>query len=267
MTKLTYPVLFASLALAYGHALAVDTSVPKAEDYEAVPESEMPKQPKDDQTGKLKPKFPVKIDTQDSEIKEMLEEYLPLITQQQDEELDKEQVGFLAEEAPDNVKTMLRTKGYFNSNVNIQDHGESYTVNVTPGPRTKVDNVSVAILGDVLNDDNLAEYYQNAMENWQQPVGENFDQDGWSASKTSVLSAVTRKKYPLAKLTTTQATINPNTQKADLNVIVESNRPITSAISKSPAHAATLRAWFQAWRASNPVRLTTWTKSSTCNRR
>ena len=121
---------------------------------------------------------------------------------------------------------MLRTKGYFNSNVNIQDHGESYTVNVTPGPRTKVDNVSVAILGDVLNDDNLAEYYQNAMENWQQPVGENFDQDGWSASKTSVLSAVTRKKYPLAKLTTTQATINPNTQKADLNVIVESNRPI-----------------------------------------
>ena len=226
MTKLTYPVLFASLALAYGHALAVDTSVPKAEDYEAVPESEMPKQPKDDQTGKLKPKFPVKIDTQDSEVKEMLEEYLPLITQQQEEELDKEQVGFLAEEAPDNVKTMLRTKGYFNSNVNIQDHGESYTVNVTPGPRTKVDNVSVAILGDVLNDDNLAEYYQNAMENWQQPVGENFDQDGWSASKTSVLSAVTRKKYPLAKLTTTQATINPNTQKADLNVILESNRPI-----------------------------------------
>ena len=94
MTKLTYPVLFASLALAYGHALAVDTSVPKAEDYEAVPESEMPKQPKDDQTGKLKPKFPVKIDTQDSEVKEMLEEYLPLITQQQEEELDKEQVGF-----------------------------------------------------------------------------------------------------------------------------------------------------------------------------
>lgn len=40
------------------------------------------------------------------------------------------------------------------------------------------------------------------MENWQQPVGENFDQDGWSASKTSVLGAVTRKKYPLAKLTT-----------------------------------------------------------------
>ena len=137
MTKLTYPVLFASLALAYGHALAVDTSVPKAEDYEAVPESEMPKQPKDDQTGKLKPKFPVKIDTQDSEIKEMLEEYLPLITQQQDEELDKEQVGFLAERHPTTSKRCSGPKGYFNSNVNIQDHGESYTVNVTPARAPK----------------------------------------------------------------------------------------------------------------------------------
>lgn len=133
MTKLTYPVLFASLALAYGHALAVDTSVPKAEDYEAVPESEMPKQPKDDQTGKLKPKFPVKIDTQDSEVKEMLEKYLPLITQQQDEELDKEQVGFLTEEAPEHRKPCSEPKGLiFNSNVNIQDHGEKATPSTSP---------------------------------------------------------------------------------------------------------------------------------------
>ena len=156
----------------------------------------------------------------------MLEEYLPLITQQQDEELDKEQVGFLAEETPDNVKTMLKTKGYFNGSVNVQDNGSSYTVAVNPGPRTKIDNVSVAILGDILSDNNLAEYYQKAMLNWQQPVGEYFDQDGWSGSKTSVLSAVTRKKYPLAKLSNTQATVNPNNNTADLNVTVESNRPI-----------------------------------------
>ena len=205
MTRLTSPILIASLALAYGHAAAAD--LPRAED-------------------KLTPKFPVKIETKNSEVKSMLEEYLPLITQQQDEELDKEQVGFLAEEAPDNVKTMLKTKGYFNGSVNVQDNGSSYTVAVNPGPRTKIDNVSVAILGDILSDDNLAEYYQKAMLNWQQPVGEYFDQDGWSGSKTSVLSAVTRKKYPLAKLSNTQATVNPNNNTADLNVIVESNRPI-----------------------------------------
>ena len=225
MTRLTSPILIASLALAYGHAAAAD--LPRAEDYEPIPGFKQGGQSEQaDKVGKLTPKFPVKIETQNSEVKSMLEEYLPLITQQQDEELDKEQVGFLAEEAPDNVKTMLKTKGYFNGSVNVQDNGSSYTVAVNPGPRTKVDNVSVAILGDILSDDNLAEYYQKAMLNWQQPVGEYFDQDGWSGSKTSVLSAVTRKKYPLAKLSNTQATVNPNNNTADLNVIVESNRPI-----------------------------------------
>ena len=225
MTRLTSPILIASLALVYGHAAAAD--LPRAEDYEPIPGFKQGGQSEQaDKVGKLTPKFPVKIETQNSEVKSMLEEYLPLITQQQDEELDKEQVGFLAEEAPDNVKTMLKTKGYFNGSVNVQDNGSSYTVAVNPGPRTKVDNVSVAILGDILSDDNLAEYYQKAMLNWQQPVGEYFDQDGWSGSKTSVLSAVTRKKYPLAKLSNTQATVNPNNNTADLNVIVESNRPI-----------------------------------------
>ena len=225
MTRLTSPILIASLALAYGHAAAVD--LPRAEDYEPIPGFKQGGQSEQAaKAGKLTPKFPVKIETKNSEVKSMLEEYLPLITQQQDEELDKEQVGFLAEETPDNVKTMLKTKGYFNGSVNVQDNGSSYTVTVNPGPRTKIDNVSVAILGDILSDDNLAEYYQKAMLNWQQPVGEYFDQDGWSGSKTSVLSAVTRKKYPLAKLSNTQATVNPNNNTADLNVIVESNRPI-----------------------------------------
>ena len=225
MTRLTSPILIASLALAYGHAAAAD--LPRAEDYEPIPGFKQGGQSEQaDKVGKLTPKFPVKIETKNSEVKSMLEEYLPLITQQQDEELDKEQVGFLAEEAPDNVKTMLKTKGYFNGSVNVQDNGSSYTVAVNPGPRTKIDNVSVAILGDILSDNNLAEYYQKAMANWQQPVGEYFDQDGWSGSKTSVLSAVTRKKYPLAKLSNTQATVNPNNNTADLNVIVESNRPI-----------------------------------------
>ena len=226
MTRLTSPILIASLALAYGHAAAA-ADLPRAKDYEPIPGFKQGGQSEQAaKAGKLTPKFPVKIETKNSEVKSMLEEYLPLITQQQDEELDKEQVGFLAEEAPDNVKTMLKTKGYFNGSVNVQDNGSSYTVAVNPGPRTKVDNVSVAILGDILSDDNLAEYYQKAMLNWQQPVGEYFDQDGWSGSKTSVLSAVTRKKYPLAKLSNTQATVNPNNNTADLNVIVESNRPI-----------------------------------------
>ena len=221
MIKLTTPLLLALSFFPSAHALAVDHTENKAEGSILTKNKNT-----NTESVKLKPKFPISIDTQDSEIKDMIEEHLPLITQQQEEVLDKEQVGFLAEEAPDNVKTMLRSKGYFNSKVSLTEKNGGYTVHIIPGPRTKISNVSVAILGDILSDGNLAEYYRNAMSNWQQPVGGNFNQDDWESSKTSVLSAVTRKGYPLAKLGNTQATVNPDTATADLNVIVDSNRPI-----------------------------------------
>ena len=221
MIKLTAPLLLALSFFPSVHALAADHTENKAEGSILTKNKNT-----NTESVKLKPKFPISIDTQDSEIKDMIEEHLPLITQQQEEVLDKEQVGFLAEEAPDNVKTMLRSKGYFNSKVSLTEKNGGYTVHIIPGPRTKISNVSVAILGDILSDGNLAEYYRNAMSNWQQPVGGNFNQDDWESSKTSVLSAVTRKGYPLAKLGNTQATVNPDTATADLNVIVNSNRPI-----------------------------------------
>ena len=221
MIKLTAPLLLALSFFPSVHALAAVHTENKAEGSILTKNKNT-----DTESVKLKPKFPISIDTQDSEIKDMIEEHLPLITQQQEEVLDKEQVGFLAEEAPDNVKTMLRSKGYFNSKVSLTEKNGGYTVHIIPGPRTKIGNVSVAILGDILSDGNLAEYYRNAMSNWQQPVGGDFNQDDWESSKTSVLSAVTRKGYPLAKLGNTQATVNPDTATADLNVIVDSNRPI-----------------------------------------
>ena len=221
MIKLTAPLLLALSFFPSVHALAAVHTENKAEGSILTKNKNT-----DTESVKLKPKFPISIDTQDSEIKDMIEEHLPLITQQQEEVLDKEQVGFLAEEAPDNVKTMLRSKGYFNSKVSLTEKNGGYTVHIIPGPRTKISNVSVAILGDILSDGNLAEYYRNAMSNWQQPVGGDFNQDDWESSKTSVLSAVTRKGYPLAKLGNTQATVNPDTATADLNVIVDSNRPI-----------------------------------------
>ncbi|PSJ79829.1 autotransporter assembly complex protein TamA [Neisseria iguanae] len=228
MNKLTPPILFTTLSLACMQAFATDAFEPKADDYEPVTETERVQPPGlDTETVKLNPKYPVKIETDNSEIKEIAETHLPLITQQQ-EGLDKEQVRFLAEETPENVKTMLRTKGYFNSRTSIRDDRTNggYVVNIQPGPRTKIDNVSVAIVGDILSEGDVSEYYKNAMQNWQQPVGADFDQDRWSGSKTSVLSAVTRKKYPLAKITNSQATIDPNRNAADLAVLVESDRPI-----------------------------------------
>ncbi|MDO5058551.1 MAG: autotransporter assembly complex family protein [Neisseria sp.] len=171
-------------------------------------------------------KFPVSVRSENEMLKEMVETHLPLITQQQEEELDAEQMEFLAEEAPDQIKSMVRTKGYFNAGIKVAKEGTGYGVDIKPGVPAKIDNVSVAITGDILQDEDLADYYRNAMENWAQPVGAQFDQDNWSSSKTSVLAAVKRKKYPLASFSHTQATVNPAKNDVDLAVNVDSNKPV-----------------------------------------
>ncbi|EGZ51305.1 autotransporter assembly complex protein TamA [Neisseria wadsworthii] len=213
------------LTLACRQAFAEPVFEPKAEDYVAVPVASH-YEPEDTEGRKLEPKYPVQISSDDEEVKEMLQEHLPLITEQQQENLDKEQVGFLAEDAPNDVQTMLKTKGYFNGKVDVVPQGEGYRVDVKTGPRTQIDNVNVALAGQIVSDSELGVYYKRALADWALPVGAPFEQSGWSSSKNSVLSAVVRKKYPLAQLSKTEALINPNTNKADLSIEVDSKQPI-----------------------------------------
>ena len=122
----------------------------------------------------------------------MLEEFLPLIAYQRKEELDQEQVGYLAEDAPKDAQNMLKTEGYFNAQVTVSPQGNGWLVKVVSGKRTHIENVNVAILGDIVQDADLGTYYKNALQKWQLPVRAPFRQENWSASKVAVLSAVSR---------------------------------------------------------------------------
>lgn len=178
------------------------------------------------QAAVLKPEFPVLIQTQNAEIRELLEQYLPLLDYQRKEKLDREQIEYLAEAAPADALALLKTEGYFNPKIQLNERDGGFVVEVETGERTVVDNVNVAILGDILQDGQLGSYYKNAFRQWQLPVGSPFRQEYWAAGKESILGAVVRKKYPLAKFITTKAEVDPKSNKADLTVMVDSANPI-----------------------------------------
>lgn len=185
-------------------------------------ESEEKKQP---QTPKS-PRVPVTIDINNSSLKKLINDHLPLITQQLIEDLDDEQLSFLAEEAQQQTQTMLETQGYFNAEVNLEKQSNSYIIHIKPGPLTHIENVDVSLIGDVTSDDNLTNYYKTAIDNWVLPVGDPFTQSNWSASKSSVLSAIVRKKYPLATISASRATIDPQKNKAELSLTIDSKQPV-----------------------------------------
>lgn len=171
--------------------------------------------------------FPIEIDAPD-DIAAMLREHLSLITRQTEPEadIDREQMQFLAEEAPDEVKQMVRSQGYFRAEIQVAPKGGGWLVSVRPGPRTTIDDVEVSIVGGVLQESDLAAYYKRAMANWSLPIDDPFVNSEWSSSKDAVLSAVRRHKYPLATLSESRATINPETSKAVLSVSVDSKQPV-----------------------------------------
>lgn len=173
-----------------------------------------------------KPRVPVKINLSNTVLHKLISKHLPLITQQQIEDLDSEQIGFLADEAPQQIQTMLETEGYFNSQIEVQKQDNGYLININIGPRTHIENVNVSLIGDVINDDKLTEYYKNAINSWALPVGQPFTQADWSTSKASVLAAVVREKYPLAAISASKAAINPANNRADLSLTVDSKQAI-----------------------------------------
>lgn len=172
------------------------------------------------------PRIPVIVDVGNTALKKLISNHLPLITQQLIENLDDEQISFLADEAPQQTQTMLETEGYFNSKVTMEKQQSGYTLHISTGPRTNIENVNIVLSGQVTNDNNLTNYYKNAIDNWALPVGNPFTQSNWSTSKSSVLTAIIRKKYPLASISNSRATIDPQKNLADLSLTIDSKQPI-----------------------------------------
>ncbi|MBP6117157.1 MAG: outer membrane protein assembly factor [Neisseriaceae bacterium] len=170
--------------------------------------------------------YEVVVHAEDDDVQALLTQHLGLIKQREMEDLDAEQIGFLAEDAPNQAQEMLETLGYFNSTVSVQKNQDQYDVYVTLGPRVNIEDVVVLLEGAVVEDDNLGEYYRKAMSNWALPVGDPYNQGNWDSSKTAVLRGITQYKYPLAQLKFSQAYIDPEAQTAQLNVTVDSNEPV-----------------------------------------
>ncbi len=170
--------------------------------------------------------YEVSISTENADATDLLNEHISLVTQRFLSGLDQEQIKFLIDDTPNEVESIVETLGYFNSKTKVSATEGGYQVSVALGPRTKVEDVTVLIDGPVLSDEALPDYYRNAMQSWSLTVDEPFTQDKWSYSKAAVLSGVKRKKYPLAKIAKSQATINPETNLATVTVDVNSLQPI-----------------------------------------
>jgi translocation and assembly module TamA len=167
----------------------------------------------------------------------LLQNNLDLLRFRGNPRIDREQLQRLVRSAPEQIKTLVSTAGYYTPQVSARlDNTTPPTVlvNVDPGPPVLVGSVELVLQGfDPLPGGPGAAspsaapletpFDKRALEaSWGLPEGQIFRQSDWEQSKRNLLRQVVQTRYPRAQLSETQATVDPEAHSAALRVVLDS---------------------------------------------
>ncbi len=170
--------------------------------------------------------YTVRIDAPRA-LEELLEDNLELMRWRGNARVDLEQLQRLVKEAPEQARTLIATEGYYSPKVSagLDTSGARPVarVIVDPGQPVLVGDVDLVLQGFVPFEEGGAPFDANALRNrWTLPVGSQFRQGDWEGAKRGLLRDVAQTRFPRARLVETSATVDPDTRRALLRVVIDS---------------------------------------------
>jgi translocation and assembly module TamA len=172
--------------------------------------------------------YRVQIDAP-KEMAEVLGKGLDLMRWQDDPQMTPEQLARLAGEAVREAREVAATEGYFSARVEhaIERGIEPWIVrlSIEPGPRTEVDAVDLRFSGPVLADPQAGAILKRLRDTWPLRRREPFRQADWDAAKRRALRELSAFRYAGARIQSSRAQVDPQTQRATLTVELASGPP------------------------------------------
>lgn len=181
------------------------------------------------------PQFDIVIESSDSEIKRLLENYLELYRYRMLSDLTRLELRRLLESTEDNIRELTGTEGYFSPEITIKvipadERHENTTlplisIHVEPGPITRITDMELQFEGNIeeSKDDLLIASQRRRLRwGWAMRTGDPFTQAGWSNAKSNMLSRLTSQYYAAGRISASQATIDPQTNSAKLSITLDS---------------------------------------------
>jgi translocation and assembly module TamA len=170
--------------------------------------------------------YTVRIDAP-RDLTELLENNLDLIRWRGNPRVDLDQLQRLVRAAPEQVKILIATEGYYTPKVSAGlDTGVSPPVAriiVDPGPPVLVGDVDLKLAGFATP--GTADQPFDAADlrrRWSLPVGARFRQADWESAKRNLVRQVAQSRYPRAQLVDSSATVDPDAHRALLHVALDS---------------------------------------------
>lgn len=175
-------------------------------------------------------KYKVDIDAP-REVRGLLKDFLDLSRYKDRDDLSPEQFNFLVTTAPDQVKKLVATQGYFSPKTTVRVEGKGkgdervVHIAVEPHERTTVSNVTIGATGAVTTEDPAR--LETIRKNWALPAGRPFTQKDWNTAKDRGLQTLRERRYAAAKVGASEARVVPEQHDAQLSVEYDSGPPFT----------------------------------------
>ncbi|GAB7548950.1 autotransporter assembly complex protein TamA [Cupriavidus sp. 8B] len=152
-------------------------------------------------------------------IKEILQDHLDLSRYRTRDDISPDQFNYMVETVGEQVRQFTSTEGYFDpqTTTKVDGSGDERTVHITvdPGARTVIRAVNVGVSGPAVSQS--PEQIAEIRAKWDLPVGAPFRQADWDKAKEDALVALQSHTYYGARLTGSQARIEPDEHAADLS--------------------------------------------------
>ena len=132
----------------------------------------------------------------------------------------------LVRQASEQAKEAAATEGFFSATIDVAvDRATTpfgVTVRVTPGPQTRVSAANIAIDGVATSDEAGAGTIARMKREWPLPVGAPFRQQAWIDAKQQAVGTLAGNAFAAAKLTSSEALVDPDANSVDLDVAIDS---------------------------------------------
>ncbi|WP_441635537.1 autotransporter assembly complex protein TamA [Cupriavidus sp. 2MCAB6] len=152
-------------------------------------------------------------------IKEILQDHLDLSRYSARDDISPDQFNYMVETVGEQVRQFTSTEGYFDpqTTAKVEGSGDKRTVTITvdPGARTVIRAVDVSVSGPAATQS--PEQIAEIRAKWGLPVGEPFRQADWSKAKEDALVELQSHTYYGARMTGSQARVEPDEHAADLS--------------------------------------------------
>ncbi|MBE9609413.1 autotransporter assembly complex protein TamA [Chitinilyticum piscinae] len=162
-----------------------------------------------------------------ADLASLLEKHLELVKWRGDYRLTVEQLDRLIETTPEQAAGLLATEGYFSPTISVQQDEQQLPrqirVVVTPGNPVLIRSVDLRLEGPIADDANRNDELAERIDaQWELPTGTVFRQSSWERSKSMALERLSSRDYPTARIISSEARIDPQTESADLVLHIDS---------------------------------------------